>query len=60
MTARELAAYVGRVVLLRASGLDVEVTVLDARRVFNRVDLLVTPVQGGRSNWVSAERVRQQ
>ena len=57
MTATKLAAHVGRVVLLRASGLDVEVMVLDARQVFDRVDLLVTPTQGSRSNWVSAERV---
>lgn len=58
MNARELAALLGSSGLLRsADGLRVSVRVLDARPAFGRLDLLVEPVEGSGSAWVSADRV---
>lgn len=35
-----------------------QVSILDVRRLFGRIDVLVTPADGSGEAWVSAERVR--
>jgi len=57
MTAANLAVFVGCAGSLHVDSLTVAVTILDARRVWNRTDYLVTPVRGSGQQWVSAERV---
>lgn len=61
MTAANLAVFVGcygNLDMAAAGGtLAVRVTILDARRVWNRTDYLVTPVAGSGQQWVSADRV---
>lgn len=62
MSAAELGKYVGAVGLLdlTASGVpfSVPVSVVDARRVFGRLDFLAEPVGGRGRAWVAADRVR--
>ena len=59
MTAREMAADIGRTGLVRVESFRIPVTVLDVRVVFNRTDYLVAPsdphAQG--EAWVAADRV---
>tara|TARA_Y100000310_G_scaffold225593_1_gene227600 strand:- start:558 stop:761 length:204 start_codon:yes stop_codon:yes gene_type:complete len=57
MTARESAAYIDRTGHLRCDDLSVDVLVVDARQVWDRVDVKVTPVSGTGEQWVSLERV---
>lgn len=62
MSAAELARFVGAVGVLdlTASGVpfSVPVVVVDARKVFGRVDFLAEPVGGRGRAWVSGDRVR--
>ena len=51
MTARELAHLIGQRVLLPLGGLRVEVEIRDAREVFGRIDVLVSPVAGEGEVW---------
>ena len=44
---------------LPCDGLIVDVQILDIRKVWNRIDYLVTPVQGTGEKWVDSIRVRQ-
>lgn len=44
---------------LRCEGFVIDVEILDVRKVWNRTDYLVTPLQGTGEVWVSAERVSQ-
>lgn len=58
MTAAQLAKVIGTTGLLRSQeGLQVAVTVTDARESFGRLDYLVAPVAGSGTVWVSSERV---
>ncbi len=57
MNAKQLSANIGKQGLLSVSGLQVLVNVLDARTVFGRIDLQVTPVNGTGSTWVESSRV---
>lgn len=57
MTAAALIRNVGKIGLLTVDGLQVEVLIQDARRVWDRLDYLVTPVRGTGQQWVSAQRV---
>ncbi len=61
------ATYIGKRGLLRiwqtpalaaSAAIHVPVTVLDARRNYGRVDLLVSPVDGEGETWVQSERVK--
>jgi hypothetical protein len=62
MTALEQQRLIGMQGLLRlqeGSGvIRVRVTIKDAREAFGRLDVLVEPVDGEGTTWVSAERVR--
>lgn len=51
--AKQMSRAIGQTVLYRANGLAFEVTVLDVRTVWSRVDLLVQPVAGTGEKWVS-------
>lgn len=58
MTTKDLTQYVGQTLLWRHSSFRkflVEVTVKDARQMYGRTDLLITPVSGSGEQWVSAE-----
>jgi hypothetical protein len=62
MTAANLAVFVGCTGTWRPepgwkSNLTVRVNILDARKVWNRVDYLITPVAGTGQQWVSATTV---
>lgn len=57
MTAANLAIFVGCTGQLRSGELWVDITILDARTVWNRTDFLVTPAAGTGQQWVSADRV---
>lgn len=57
LTGFDLADYMGRTGSLRVDSLRVEVRIADARQVWGRLDLLVSPVAGQGAEWVSAERV---
>lgn len=61
-TARTLSIPIGSTGLLAihqgADVLRVQVTIMDARRVFARTDLLVQPVAGEGMAWVDATRVK--
>lgn len=56
-TATGLQSLIGREGELIIGPLGFRVRVLDARRVFNRLDLKVEPIKGSGSKWVSAESV---
>lgn len=45
--------------LTTAEGLRVQVRILESRRVFGRIDLLVSPVAGSGQAWVRERRVRR-
>ena len=53
-----LRDYVGRQALLIMGNLLVPVQCVDARQVFRRIDVLVTPVGGDGEQWVAADRLR--
>jgi hypothetical protein len=66
MTAANLAVFVGCTGDLhtaevhparRDTDMVVRVRILDARRVWNRTDYLVTPVAGRGQQWIAANRV---
>jgi len=40
-------------------GLMVDVEVLDVRKVWNRVDYLITPIQGIGEKWIESSRLMQ-
>ena len=63
MTASELAKLVGMTATMRlhVGGIAwtmAEVKILDARDAYGRTDLLVEPVSGTGTAWVSADRVK--
>jgi hypothetical protein len=58
MTTADLARYLGQSgTLTTAEGLSVAVSIIDARNMFGRIDLLVTPEAGEGQAWVSEGRV---
>lgn len=61
MTAREMATDIGKVGVLPVGGFRIPVTVLDIRKVFARIDYLVTPTDPNAKGqeWVCADRVEQ-
>ncbi len=44
---------------LAVDGLRIDVAILDIRKVWARIDYLVTPLQGSGEKWVSSDRVTQ-
>ena len=60
MTAAMLSIPIGSEGMLRCGDMYVRVRILDARCVFNRVDLLVTPIAGDGTQWVAADRVKME
>lgn len=59
MTAREMAADIGKTGAVQIGGFRIPVIVLDVRRVFSRVDFLITPADPNATGqeWVCADRV---
>lgn len=49
----------GEGVITAADGLFVGVKILDARRSFDRIDILVTPLAGHGEKWVNVERLQR-
>jgi hypothetical protein len=43
---------------IRMDGLTIQVKVIDLRRVWNRVDALITPIAGEGETWVDASRLK--
>lgn len=42
---------------MQVEGFTIPVTIKDIRKVWNRVDFLVVPVQGTGEKWISHERI---
>lgn len=57
MTAANLAIFVGCTGTYRSGDLRVAVRIVDARKVWDRVDYLITPTAGSGQQWVSAASV---
>ena len=57
-SAKELAANINKMAHFHIHGLTVEVQILDARRVFDRVDYLIQPTKGSGQSWVHQSSVR--
>jgi hypothetical protein len=55
-TAATMLPALGSIAMVRFESLHVMCRVLDARRVWDRVDLLVKPTAGDGQQWVSSER----
>jgi hypothetical protein len=54
----ELAGYVGKTCSWRAAlNVTVQVRVVDVRRAFGRLDLLVEPIAGSGQLWIDQEKV---
>ena len=62
MNASDLSSYIGNPAIYRCTGasgwMDINVTILDARERFGRIDVLVTPMAGSSSMWISLSSVR--
>ena len=56
MNAAKLSQAIRQHVIVRCEGLRVLCTVRDARKVWDRIDLLVVPCEGSGMQWVSLER----
>ncbi len=46
-----------KTIMLRIDGLKVEVKIINIRKVWNRIDCLVTPISGNGEQWVALERL---
>lgn len=57
MTTADMAKLLGRKGELKTEGLSIPVEIEDARESFGRTDVLVRPVGGRGTTWVSLERV---
>lgn len=61
MTVKEQAELIGKQVSVAIEQtLRVDCTVLDSRTAFNRHDVLVEPISGSGSQWVSASRIMEE
>jgi len=59
MAAKDCSNLIDRSgLLVDADAWAVAVRIVDARRVFGRVDVLVTPTRGRGERWVSLDRIR--
>lgn len=58
MTATEMMQYVNKTGLIAMDGLKVEVSIIDARRSWGKLQYEITPVNGEGRKWVDAERVK--
>lgn len=59
MNVKEMSGFIGKEFSMRVEQtLFIPVTVLDVRKVFQRIDALVTPVGGNGSQWVSLDRIK--
>lgn len=59
MNVRKMNEAIGQTVLVSGFCGGVYCTVVDVRKVWNRVDLLVRPVAGHGEQWVSMDRVER-
>lgn len=60
MTSNTLKENVGKTMQwMLGTKVSVNVRILDAREVFGRADLRITPVSGSGEQWVSAESCKQ-
>lgn len=57
-THAEMARYVGQSGLYIVDGLQIEVSITDARTIWNRTDLLISPKMGAGHKWVSMDSVK--
>ena len=55
-TATELSKQIGREGLVNLAGLQVGVRIVDARSVFDRVDLKIVPLSGRGETWIIKSR----
>lgn len=54
---KELAKNIGRVAYLHTDNMLVEIAILDARQVWDRIDYQVKPTHGEGTTWVSSSRI---
>lgn len=59
MSALQLMARVGKDGVWNVEGVRILVRIMDARRVFNRLDFQIVPLMGAGTVWVSAEKVSE-
>ena len=57
MTYREAATYVGKLGVLHTEGLRINVRIIDARKAYGRIDVLVEPIGGEGEAWVVHTKV---
>jgi hypothetical protein len=57
-TVASLSPIVGQQVQIQFEKITVECHIIDSRLVWNRVDVLVEPVNGSGSMWVSKDRIK--
>lgn len=50
-------AIKGQRALYRCNGIDFPVIILDARKVWGRIDALITPVGGNGEKWIQADQL---
>lgn len=56
---RKLSEAIGQTILVSTDIGGVYCEVLDVRKVWNRIDLLVKPVSGTGDRWISMDRVQR-
>jgi hypothetical protein len=56
-TAKDMAPAIGRKGIYHINGLGIQVTIVNVRQVFNRLDVLIVPVSGHGQVWVAASSV---
>ena len=57
MTAQEMIHLINKTALLDTNHLRVPVTIKDIKKVWDRTDCLITPVNGSGETWVSLRRL---
>lgn len=57
MSIMEMASLVGKTGKLKVDSFLIPVLISDIRKVWQRIDVLVSPVNGSGEQWVSLERV---
>jgi hypothetical protein len=57
MGVKEMASYIGKVGQLKLDSFLIAVEISDIRKVWQRIDVLVSPVHGNGEQWVCLDRV---
>ncbi len=53
----ELTSKIGTTIQIHMEGLQVSVKLLDVRPKYGRIDLQITPINGGGIKWISSDKL---